>query len=212
MDKLTKRQRMAYLQKQNPNNEKNRQTQVQIGRLNKEDQAAVLAKYLDPNVDTDMVFYELGSKAKTSRKFDEGEFEFDDDEELLEGLQRSRANRKPKSQVNQAQQDEQKRLQLEKILQEQHQRFKDREKKLQNHMHSEVSGGNGAVGRFVFQNQQRLQSKQVVSRPKQDKTQVLKLVYKGTGARLMVPKPLVAQVYASISQSPIVCVKRTKVA
>ena len=103
---------MAYLQKQNPNNEKNRQTQVQIGRLNKEDQAAVLAKYLDPNVDTNMVFYELSNKAKASRKFEE------DDEELLECLQRSRANYKTKSQVNQAQQDEQKRLQFEKILQE----------------------------------------------------------------------------------------------
>ena len=56
------------------------------------------------------------------------------------------------------------------------------------------------MGSFVFQNQQRLQSKQVVSRPKQDKTKVLKLVYKGTGAKIMVLKPLVAQVYESISQ------------
>lgn len=112
MDKLTKRQRMAYLQKQNP--VAKQQQQVQIGRLNKSMQSEILAKYLDPNVNTDMVFYELANQKNYTNRYEEFEEE-DDDEELLAGLPR---RKKAKNNPNTAQTDEFKRQQLEKILQE----------------------------------------------------------------------------------------------
>eukprot|EP00347_Sterkiella_histriomuscorum_P017536 403348963 len=146
LDKLTKRQRMAYLQKQNP--QPNKQQQIQIGRLNKQDQTAALAKYLDPNVEGDMVFYELANAKPNYNQRTYDEFDYDDDDELNPGLQpRNKLGRKPKNQADQKVYDEQKRVQLEKILEEQRKKFIDREKKLTNHMNSEVSNGNGVVGR-----------------------------------------------------------------
>eukprot|EP00347_Sterkiella_histriomuscorum_P018475 403345376 len=158
LDKLTKRQRMAYLQKQNP--QPNKQQQIQIGRLNKQDQTAALAKYLDPNVEGDMVFYELANAKPNYNQRTYDEFDYDDDDELNPGLQpRNKLGRKPKNQADQKVYDEQKRVQLEKILEEQRKKFIDREKKLTNHMNSEVSNGNGVVGRYIFQNALRMQAR-----------------------------------------------------
>ncbi|CDW73056.1 UNKNOWN [Stylonychia lemnae] len=183
LDKLTKRQRMAYLQKQNPL--PNKQQQISIGRLSKQDQTAALARYLDPNADGDMVFYELSN----AKKYDE--FDYDEDDELNPGLPRNRVGRKPKTQANQQQIDEQKRQQLEKILEEQKKKFKDREKKLTNHMNSEVSGGNGVVGRYIFQNSQRIQAKICPTKPGQCNIKV-KLIYKkDKPTKLLIPKELI---------------------
>ncbi len=64
---------------------------MQIGRLNKNMQSEILAKYLDPNVDTDMVFYELANQKNNNNKYEE--YEEDDDDELLTGLPKRKKNK-----------------------------------------------------------------------------------------------------------------------
>ena len=78
------------------------------------------------------------------------DFDDDDDDDF---------QRKPRTPAQQAAADELKRQQLEKILEEQVKKFKEREKRLQIQDNNEAIHGNGVVGRYVNQNQMRMAAK-----------------------------------------------------
>ena len=97
--------------------------------------------------DEEHVFYEL-SNQKSGQKKHRRPFPNPEggDEELDEDDEEEYAR---KSCRNQAQADEMKRQQLEKILEEQVKKFKEREKKLAAQNITEAMHGSGVVGRYV---------------------------------------------------------------
>lgn len=107
---------------------------MSIGKHNKE------SLLNDPH--NDNVLYALGhKKPKPLGDIFEGE------EELSADTKPIKKRGPPKNAISQQQADELKRAQLDKLLADQHQKFKDREKKFQT-QGSDIFGG-GVVGRYI---------------------------------------------------------------
>ncbi|CDW88806.1 UNKNOWN [Stylonychia lemnae] len=165
LEKLTKRQRMAYLNKQNEQ-EKQQQQQIAIGKHNRE---SLLS---DPH--NDNVFYALAHKKPIQK------VQIDNEEESQEKPLKKRGP--GRTSVNQQQADEIKRLQLEKLLDDQKKKFQDREKKLQA-LGAEILG-QGTVGRYINQNQRLIMPKQKI----QQCGPCIKTIYKDNNVKMVFPQ------------------------
>jgi len=84
----------------------------------------------------------------------------DDYEDFSVGLPLERVKRVPKNHISQAQADEIKRKELEKILEEQHKKMQDRQDRIKGAANDAASMPGGVLGRYVTHN-----SKQVLQKP-----------------------------------------------
>lgn len=146
---------------------------VDMGKLTRRQRMALLSKQQS-----------LGQRSQFSAMENGNEGEIDD---YSEGLPIKTSKRLPKTQISQAQQDDNKRRELTRILEEQHKKMQDRQDKLKAGGTNDQKGIGGVLGRYVTHN-----TKQNIQRPGMEQFAIcIKLRYKDDGAlghQLCLPK------------------------